>query len=227
MNNISISLGKRQLADSIWKSAGIEGLGTTFPNTECILENLPVLTTQKEVFFIVNMKKAWEFLFDNIEYPNNLMLLREINKIVMQNLSYISGELRKLPVALGGTSWTPDMPQEGVIIRDLERINGMEDKLESALEMFCYVARTQMFLDGNKRVAQLIANKIMMENDIGLLSIPYDKISDFKKLLISFYESNDSSELKQFFREKCLLLNPDYLPETQRTDNDSIDEHEI
>ncbi len=93
------------------------------------------------------------------------------------------------------------MPQEGVIIRDLERINGMEDKLESALEMFCYVARTQMFLDGNKRVAQLIANKIMMEND--------------------------SSELKQFFREKCLLLNPDYLLEAQRMDNDSMDENEI
>lgn len=52
MNNISISLGKRQLIDSIWKSAGIEGLGTTFPNTECILENLPVQTTQEEVFFL-------------------------------------------------------------------------------------------------------------------------------------------------------------------------------
>ena len=178
-------------------------------------------------FFIVNMKRAWEYLFENIEYPNNLMLLREINKIAMQNLSYISGELRKLPVSIGGTSWTPDMPQEGAIIRDLERINGMEDKLESALEMFCYVARTQMFLDGNKRVAQLIANKIMMENDIGILSIPYDKINDFKNLLFSFYESNNSSELKQFFREKCLLLNPDYLLETQRTDNDSIDELKI
>ncbi len=30
MNNMSISMGKRQLVDSIWKSAGIEGLGTTF-----------------------------------------------------------------------------------------------------------------------------------------------------------------------------------------------------
>ena len=44
MNNTSISLGKRQLVDSIWKSAGIEGLGTTFPNTEKILNNLPVET---------------------------------------------------------------------------------------------------------------------------------------------------------------------------------------
>ena len=44
MNNMSISMGKRQLVDSIWKSAGIEGLGTTFPNTEKILSNLPVQT---------------------------------------------------------------------------------------------------------------------------------------------------------------------------------------
>ena len=64
MINYSISLGKRQLVDSIWKSAGIEGLGTTFPNTEKILDNLPVETSRDEVLFIVNMKRAWEFLFD-------------------------------------------------------------------------------------------------------------------------------------------------------------------
>ena len=52
MNNLSISLGKRQLVDSIWKSAGIEGLGTTFPNTEKILSNLPVQTRRDEVLLI-------------------------------------------------------------------------------------------------------------------------------------------------------------------------------
>ena len=30
MNNMSISMGKRQLVDSIWKSAGIEGLEQRF-----------------------------------------------------------------------------------------------------------------------------------------------------------------------------------------------------
>ena len=61
MENISVTLGKRQLVDSIWKSAGIEGLGTTFPNTERILHNLPVETKREEVTFIVNMKRAWEY----------------------------------------------------------------------------------------------------------------------------------------------------------------------
>lgn len=50
MNNMSISMGKRQLVDSIWKSAGIEGLGTTFPNIEKILENISVQTKRDEVF---------------------------------------------------------------------------------------------------------------------------------------------------------------------------------
>lgn len=37
------------------------------------------------------MKRAWQFLIDNIDYPNNLMLLREFNKIVGDNLFYNAG----------------------------------------------------------------------------------------------------------------------------------------
>lgn len=213
MNNISIALGKRQLVDSIWKSAGIEGLGTTFPNTEKILSNLPVETRRDEVLFIVNMKRAWYFLFENIDYPNKLAFLRELNKICMENLGYESGKLRTVPVTIGGTSWVPEYPREEVIIDKLDEIEQMTDKLETALEMFCFVARSQMFLDGNKRVAQLMCNKIMMENDIGIFSVPYHEIDSFKELLVNFYETNDSAKMKSFFKEKCLLLNPEYAPE--------------
>ena len=210
MLNYSISLGKRQLVDSIWKSAGIEGLGTTFPNTEKILDNIPVETSRDEVLFIVNMKRAWEFLFDNIDYPNNLMFLRELNKICMTDIIYGAGIIRTGMVTIGGTSWTPELPNEAAIIEDIDRINKIDDKLDMALEMFCYVARTQMFLDGNKRVSQLICNKILMENDIGILSIPYDKISDFKELLVDYYETDNNKKLKEFFKEQCILFNPEY-----------------
>ncbi|MDY6156517.1 MAG: Fic family protein [Agathobacter sp.] len=212
MNNMSISMGKRQLVDSIWKSAGIEGLGTTFPNTEKILSNLPVQTKRDEVLFIVNMKRAWYFLFDNIDYPDNISYLRELNKICMEELSFDAGNIRTVPVAIGGTSWAPEIPQETVIINKLEEIAHMKNRLEAALEMFCFIARTQMFLDGNKRVAQLMCNKIMMEDDIGIFSIPYDEIDNFKELLVEYYESNDSDKIKHFFREKCLLMNPKWKP---------------
>lgn len=208
---MSISLGKRQLVDSIWKSAGIEGLGTTFPNTEKILENLPVETKRDEVLFIVNMKNAWNFLFENIEHPNNLMFLRELNRICMKDLSFDAGNIRTLPVSIGGTSWKPEQPREGILLSELDRIDKITDKMDSALEMFCYITRTQMFLDGNKRVAQLMCNKILMENDIGILSIPYEKIGQFKELLVNFYESNNQTMLKAFLKESCMMLNPEYM----------------
>jgi Fic family protein len=204
--NLSISLGKRQLVDSIWKSAGIEGLGTTFPNTEKILDNLPVSTSRDEVLFIVNMKRAWYFLFDNIDCRNDLMFLRELNKICMDSLIYNPGSLRISPVTIGGTSWVPEIPVESQIINELKRIDTMTDKTAAALEMFCFIARSQMFLDGNKRVAQLACNKILMENDIGIFSVPYDNIDRFKELLVHYYESNDSSDIKSFFYDQCILF---------------------
>lgn len=210
MDNMSIAMGKRQLVDSIWKSAGIEGLGTTFPNTEKILMNLPVQTKRDEVLFIVNMKRAWFFLFDHVDHPNTLPFLRELNKICMEELSFDAGNVRTAPVRIGGTSWIPEMPQEEQIIEHLAKIDRMDDRLDAALEMFCYITRTQMFLDGNKRVAQLMCNKIMMENDIGILSIPYDEIDQFKEKLEDYYETNDTDLLKDFLRERCLLLSPTF-----------------
>lgn len=128
----------------------------------------------------------------------------------MRDLIYDAGSLRTVPVTIGGTAWTPELPMESSIHEKLSEIADMEDKLEAALDMFCFIARTQMFLDGNKRVAQLMCNKIMMQYDIGIFSIPYHRIDTFKKLLVEFYESNDSVELKSFFRNECLLLNPAY-----------------
>ena len=218
MNNMSISMGKRQLVDSIWKSAGIEGLGTTFPNTEKILENIPVQTKRDEVLFIVNMKRAWYFIFDNVDYHDNISYLRELNKICMAELSYDAGNIRTAPVTIGGTSWIPELPQEEMIREKLVEISNMSDRLEAALEMFCFVTRTQMFLDGNKRVAQLMCNKMMMEADIGIFSVPYDQIDTFKELLVNYYETNDSNKIKNFFRDKCLLLNPEYVQKKKLSD---------
>lgn len=205
-NRIAVSIGKRQLVDSIWKSAGIEGLGTTFPNTEKILENLPVQTRKEEVFFIVNMKRAWEFLFDNIDAPNNLAFLRELNRICLDNLAYGGGEIRKVPVSVGGTSWKPEIPNREVVLSEIEEIVKQKNPLEAALDLFCYVCRSQIFIDGNKRVAQLICNKLLMQHDIGVLSVPYDRIGVFKEELVRFYEEGDNQKLKDFLQSEAVQL---------------------
>lgn len=204
MQDTAIEMAKRLLVDSIWKSANLEGLGTTFPKTEAILANAPTETKSEEVLFVINMKRAWQFLLDNIDVPNNIMLLRDYNKVVGELLFKNNGEIRTIPVQIGGTTWEPELPQIGIIISDLSEIEEISDIELKALKYFCYVARCQMFIDGNKRVAQLIANKILIENDIGIFQIPIEKLELFKTLLIAFYESSVDTEIIEFMKAFCI-----------------------
>lgn len=204
MHDTAIEMAKRLLVDSIWKSANLEGLGTTFPKTEAILANAPTETKSEEVLFVINMKRAWQFLLDNLDSPNNIMLLREYNKVVGELLFRNNGEIRTFPVQIGGTSWEPELPNSAAIIADLQEIDSIDDIELKALKFFCFVARTQMFIDGNKRVAQLIANKILIENDIGIFQIPIEKLEQFKILLIGFYETADDTAIIDFMKELCI-----------------------
>ncbi len=204
MRDTAVEMAKRLLVDSIWKSANLEGLGTTFPKTEAILANAPTNTKTEEVLFVINMKRAWQFLLDNLEYKNSIMLLREFDKIVGELLFRYAGEIRTIPVQIGGTSWEPEMPHTGVIMEAISQLEEITDIEQRALKYFCYIARTQMFIDGNKRVAQLMANKVLIEYNIGIFQIPIEKLEEFKGMLIAFYESGNDAQIIGFMKEYCI-----------------------
>lgn len=204
MRDTAIEMAKRMLVDSIWKSANLEGLGTTFPKTEAILANAPTTTKTEEVLFVINMKRAWQFLLDNLDYANCIMLLREYDKIVGELLFHYAGEIRTIPVQIGGTSWEPEMPQTGVIIDAIKEIEQIEDAELKALKYFCYIARTQMFIDGNKRVAQLMANKVLIENNIGIFQVPIERLEEFREMLLAFYETGNDIKIIEFMNEYCI-----------------------
>lgn len=86
-------------------------------------------------------------------------------------------------------------------IKQIEQIDDIELR---ALKYFCYIARTQMFIDGNKRVAQLMANKVLIENDIGIFQIPIEKLEEFRGMLIEFYETGDDKKIIGFMKEHCI-----------------------
>lgn len=204
MYDTAIEMAKRLLVDSIWKSANLEGLGTTFPKTEAILANAPTETKTEEVLFVINMKRAWQFLLDNLECQNNIMLLREYNKAVGELLFRNNGEIRTFPVQIGGTTWEPELPNSTEVISNLQVIDKIDEAELKALKFFCFVAKKQMFVDGNKRVAQLIANKVLIENDVGIFQIPIERLEKFKMLLIDFYETDDDTSIIEFMKEYCI-----------------------
>lgn len=61
-----------------------------------------------------------------------------------------------------------------------------------------------MFIDGNKRVAQLMANKVLIENNVGIFQIPIEKLEEFRGLLIDFYETGNDKKIIGFMKEYCI-----------------------
>ena len=61
-----------------------------------------------------------------------------------------------------------------------------------------------MFIDGNKRVGMLFANKIMIDNGGGIITISQENQQTFFEKLIKFYESGDNNDLKQWIYKTCI-----------------------
>ncbi len=75
----------------------------------------------------------------------------------------------------------------------------------TAIELCLYVMKTQIYNDGNKRPL-LYANHYLISNGIGLLAIPYNKVKEFKRNLVLYYEDKDANIIKEFLKSECFIL---------------------
>lgn len=201
----NIFLAKRNIVDYIWKSAKLEGLGVTFPQTQVIYDGGIINgLSRDDVVAVNNLKHAWQFVFESLDYPMNLSYICHINQVVGANLIYGAGYLRKIPVRMGGTSWAPEMSDKWKIQEELKAVLTVASPTERAIELMLWAMRRQMFPDGNKRTAMLAANQIMLQNGCGILSVPVEEQNKFTEMLVKFYESSDMTALKQFVYDICV-----------------------
>lgn len=205
----NIDFAKRSLVDTIYKQAILEGVATTFADTESIIEGGKVNNmTSEDILKIVNLKHAWEFILNkNVILSNtNFALLCEINKIVEEGFYYSAGKVRNVPVTIGGTTWKPDLPIESVIKEELERIfNRKMDDVDRAIELLLYTMKKQIFIDGNKRTSVIYSNHYLISKGKGIIAIPAELTEEFKDLLIPYYEGKDEKRIKKFIKEKCYM----------------------
>lgn len=205
----NIDFAKRHLVDTIYKQAILEGVATTFADTESIIEGGKVNNmTSEDILKIVNLKHAWEFILNkNVILSNtNFALLCEINKMVEEGFYYSAGKIRNVPVTIGGTTWKPDLPIESVIKEELEEIFNKEiNDVEKSIELLLYTMKKQIFIDGNKRTSVIYSNHYLISKGKGIIAIPAELTEEFKDLLILYYEGKDENKIKEFIKEKCYI----------------------
>ena len=195
------------MKSNIYDQAILEGVATTYPQTETIIENGKVTGMRaSDVQKILNLKHAWEFIMDKdvIQAQTDFYILSYIAGLVNEGFYEQGGRVRGVPVAISGSNYVPPIPNE-VNVKEaiLNIISSKLSNIDKAIELCLYFMKTQIFNDGNKRAAVIFANHYLISKAGGLLVIPENHVSEFKKLLIGYYEDKDNDEIKDFLRQNC------------------------
>ena len=204
---LNLDFARANMKANIYDQAVLEGVATTFPQTEDIIENGIVTgMTATDVQKILNLKHAWEFILDKdvLSYGTDYYILCHIAKLVNEGFYSDGGRIRGVPVTIGGTSYIPPLPIETIVKESIEAIlNEQADDVDIAIKLCLYCMKTQIFNDGNKRASVIFANHYMITKGQGLIVIPESHVPEFKRLLVAYYEDHDHGEITEFMRSKC------------------------
>ena len=205
INNIAFARANMKM--NIYDQAVLEGVATSFPQTEEIIENGKVSgMTAADVQKILNLKHAWEFILDRdvVASRSDYYMLSHIARLVNEGFIAEGGRIRGVPVTIGGSFYVPPLPNElDVKDRIREIVEEEDDAINIAIRLCLYCMKTQIFLDGNKRASVIFANHYLISHGGGFLVIPEKEVPEFKKLLVKYYEGEDISVIADFMKERC------------------------
>lgn len=202
----NIFFAKRKLIDNLYKSANLEGIAVTFADTVAFVNNVNTgKISVDDMLKLKGLKDAWEYVLNTINEELTIDYIKKIHFEVCkgQNIEPL-GDFRDRGVGITGTSYRPKLPSECNYDKELNDIMKVEDSLDRSITLFLWIQRSQMFLDGNKRVANLVANKEMIKNGLGILAVPVEKIGEYFTILIEFYETNDYTNIKKWIYDNCI-----------------------
>lgn len=205
INNIAFA--RVNMKTNIYDQAVLEGVATSFPQTEEIIDNGKVSgMTATDVQKILNLKHAWEFILDKdvIASKSDYYMLSYIARLVNEGFFADGGRIRGVPVTIGGSSYVPPIPSE-IDIKDkiTDIIEDDADVIDIAIKLCLYCMKTQIFLDGNKRTSVIFANHYLISHGGGFLVIPEKEVPEFKNLLVKYYEGDDISIISDFMKKNC------------------------
>lgn len=205
INNIAFARANMKM--NIYDQAVLEGVATSFPQTEEIIDNGKISgVTATDVQKILNLKHAWEFILDRdvIASRSDYYMLSHIARVVNEGFFAEGGRIRGVPVTIGGSSYVPPLPNELDVKEKIrEIIEESDEVINTAIKLCLYCMKTQIFLDSNKRASVIFANHYLISHGGGFLVIPEKEVPEFKRLLVKYYEGEDITVIADFMKKYC------------------------
>lgn len=194
--------------DLSWKSSQIEGNTYSLLETERLLKEKQTAAgkTKEEAIMLLNHKDALDFVAAHPDYLANLTIARieDIHSLLIKELG-VDRNIRNRRVGITGTNYRP-LDNEFQIREALQQtcdlVNSRSNVFEKALFVLVLLSYIQAFNDGNKRVARITCNAILIANGYCPISFRTVDSIDYKKAMLLFYEQNNISAFKLIFIEQ-------------------------
>ena len=203
----SLFLAKKKWDENVYCGMKMENRAVTFPQTQTILNGVNVPNVQlDDIQAILNMRDAWKFLLGTVNEEVTFEYWCKLNEYIARNEALEWGKLRTGIVGISGTDYEPQIPNKEKTIEELKSILSTSNAsaTDKALEAFVWGTRGQFFWDGNKRTSLMLANKILVSSGSGIMTITDKYMEQFNTILLNYYNTGKSEELKQFLYENAI-----------------------
>ena len=191
--------------DLSWKSSQIEGNTYSLLETERLLKEKQTAAgkTKEEAIMLLNHKDALDFIVANPDYMEHLTISRieDIHSLLVKELG-VDRNIRTRRVGIIGTNYRPidnEFQIREALQQTCDLVNNRTNVFEKALLVLVLLSYIQAFNDGNKRIARITSNAILIANGYCPISFRTVDSIDYKKAMLLFYEQNNISAFKQIF----------------------------
>jgi hypothetical protein len=202
---VAVELAKRLIVDSVWKTAGIEVRGLTFPQTNEIFENRGVSDLSvSDILVVNNIKHAWQFLVEHADEELACSTVFEYNRLVGDGVMDRPGLIRDHEITITGADYIPLPVAYESVEGEFHDAMARQTPELKAVSLFESISRGQWFNDGNKRTAMMAANHVLVHEGIGVMTVSQSQQRLFFDMLVDFYNSGDARELTAWLEENAV-----------------------
>lgn len=208
---------ERFVIEPSWKSSKIESNTYTLFDAEILIKEGIEASgkTREEATMILNHKRAFDYILQTRDKFTrlNLSLIRDIDRLLVENLQIPSG-LRNRLIGITGSLYKPlQVPtqiEEACHVL-LDAIASFVDPFSRDLLALAGIGYIQPFEDGNKRTSRLTANAILLASQCAPLSYRSVKELSYREAMLTFYERNTILPLREIFIQQYMFAAEDYL----------------
>lgn len=209
----------------IYDTAKIEVSGSSYPLTKDIIEGTYYGNEEAYPVRVIRaIRDAYRMVtdIDNIsQLKVDLNFLCGINKVVgvsstdwqEQNTGHLRKTKREneIYVSTSKGKYYPGEVKPREVSQSLKEILSQKDCVKAAIETMIFICKRQLFVDGNKRTAFIVANAILAKNDVGVLLLSDKDKQEYIDNLLDYYDDESKKNfLIYWIKQNMFSSLPNY-----------------